>query len=231
MECDVLREQFEGGKGNSTAIPTDITTEGLEELLDKYKIDKTKFVKTVADLRKEIEVRDCFLNVLDGTLVRMVQPVFVKLRYNNKILVNAKDIYMHRNNMERKRNCVLSEKMLPGEAPLSSSIRAVVEEIGINQDIITSSIKHIEHLDQLQVNKMQSRSYEGLISIYEKHLLILEVQENSKLLQGRHMGLPDFVDFTTNEVTDTKNVEHHWTWMDEQQAYDTVTGANFDREF
>ncbi len=121
--------------------------------------------------------------------------------------------------------------MLPGEAPLKSSIRAVVEEIGIDEGIITASIKHISHLDQLQVNKMQSRSYDGLISIYEKHLLVLEVQNESKLLREQLLGLPDFKDFTTLEETDTKKVEHHWTWMDEKIAYDTVTGANFDKEF
>ncbi len=53
-------------------------------------------MKTVRDLKKELEVRDCFLNVLDGTLVRMVQPVFIKLKYGDKILVNSKDIYLHR---------------------------------------------------------------------------------------------------------------------------------------
>lgn len=229
MECNILREQFEQGDGAFSAISSDISLEELERLLEKHKIDTSKFVKTLRDLQKEIQVRDCFLNVLDGALVRMVQPVFVKLRYKDRVLVNCKDIYLHRNNMERIRSCVMSEKMFPQESPLISSIRGIVEEIGVDQDTVTSSVKHIKHLDQLQVNKMQSRSYDGLITIYEKHLMVLEVQENSKLMPK--VGLPQFNDFVTLEETETKKVEHHWTWMDSDEAYHKVTGANFDKDF
>jgi len=54
------------------------------------------FVKMYSDLWIELKVRDRSLKILKRTLVRMIQPVFVKLCYYYRRLINAKDKCVHR---------------------------------------------------------------------------------------------------------------------------------------
>ncbi len=44
MECDVLREQFDQGQGSASAIPSGISIEDLDALLQKHNIDTSKYL-------------------------------------------------------------------------------------------------------------------------------------------------------------------------------------------
>lgn len=214
----------------STAVPANISIEALDDLLKKHSIDPSKFTKTLNDLHVEIQCNDCFLHLIDNSeLVRMVQPVFVKVMYKGRTLVNSKDVILSRNNQERPRNSLLSEKMFPNETPLIASKRALCEELLLKNDIVEKSVSHIDNLDRAQTTKMNSKSYEGLTSVYQKHLLVFEVMDGSPMMSL--MGLPAYADFQTTESTPQKKVEHFWTWIDDKTARDTVVGANFDEPF
>jgi len=229
--------------------------------------------------KKELLCGDCFLNITNVTatsareMTLLVQPVFIKLRvggsfttrsctpssYAGKsvILYNTRDVVLSRGNKERERNVLLSEKMMPGEGPYDAAVRCCVEELLMTQTDILRFCTHQPDETRLQVNKMESKTYVGLTSVYKKHLCVLDVRaldsyekaeerEAARKWLTKRMGITvtgnssadadwsvAFADFTSVETNPEKTVEHYWSYVDEEEAYEgkKITGANFDIEF
>lgn len=214
---------------SSKAVSSEVTLDELDALLRSHGVDSTQFSKTLNDLHHEIAKNDCFPYEIEGQLVRLVQPVFIKLVYGCKTLVNVKDIIVTRGNQERGRNSLLSEKMFPGETPLGASKRALREELTLPIDAVEASVTHMIGEDRTQTNTMKSKSYDGLTSVYKKHLIVLNVKEDAPITAL--IGLPDYSDFSTTEVAPHKTVQHYWSWLDHATAKASVVGANFDEIF
>lgn len=108
-------------------------------------------------------------------------------------------------------------------------------------------LAHVAQNDRMQVNRLDSRSFSGLEAVYRKYQITLEVQlvgagpggvegETTKgVFEKIGLGAVHddvaFRDFTTLEKAGDKEVEHFWTWVEEGDAYQKMTGANFDKEF
>ena len=145
------------GASQPAASP-DITLAELESLLQQHHIDTSRFVKTTKDLHEEVKNQESFLETEAGKLVRVVTPIFIVLRCRigsaggiaddvhdhsvgkptttlpkYRVLCNTKDIYKHRNNMERVRDSVVSEKLFPGETPLVAALRGLREELLLSE--------------------------------------------------------------------------------------------------
>ena len=106
----------------------------------------------------------------ESEITRLVQPVFVKcrvafgaaggeatekddgktqflMRGQKKfamILYNTYDEYVSRGATKKDRNCLVSEKMMPGETPWVSALRCFQEELRISKKEVEAHLVHME---------------------------------------------------------------------------------------
>lgn len=132
--------------------------------------------KTVEHLLDELENEECFLSETDGTLIRSIEFVGVKIYYNqdNERLVLKEDRQEFNDGRIRRRNMPssVSEKMKFGEDPLKSAIRGIKEELGV--DILSNQLSKRKDLSY----DGGSLSYPGLKTKYKGHQFICELQSH-----------------------------------------------------
>lgn len=151
------------------------------------------------------------------------------------VLVNTKDVLLHKNGQDKKKNSLMAEKAVDGENPMKCTMRGFVEELHISMEEQEAYFDFRNELERDQTNKMQSRSYNGLMAIYEKKQVCVDIKPNAPREFLEKLGLFDggtrLEPFTSAEKTELKDTIHHWSWMPEDRAYECITGANFDVEF
>ncbi len=130
--------------------------------LEQWGVGKAK---TVTHLAKEILEGETVLTEKSGELLRSVELVHLDVRYvsDGVELQLLEDRQEFADGRERRRGLAgLSEKMKPGEDPLSSARRALGEELGVNSE------NEVQDLGSEQESQT-SPSYPGLTTEYTRH--------------------------------------------------------------
>ena len=132
--------------------------------------------KTIEHLFDELKNEECFLTEIDGTLVRSIEFVGVKIYHNenNERWILKEDRQEFNDGRIRRRNMPssVSEKMKFGEDILKSAIRGIKEELGV--DISTNQLSKRKDL----FYDGGSVSYPGLKTKYKGHQFICELQSH-----------------------------------------------------
>lgn len=154
--------------------------ESLKNYLNKFSIPidnwGTGKSKTIEHLFDELKNEECFLSEIDGTLVRSIEFVGVKIycNENNERWTLKEDRQEFNDGRIRRRNMPssVSEKMKFGEDPLKSAIRGIKEELGV--DISSSQLSKRKDL----FYDGGSVSYPGLKTKYKGHQFICELKSH-----------------------------------------------------
>lgn len=198
--------------------------ETLKMLLLNDNIDPTVFgqgkAKTLKALLKEIQEGSSFLERNSGTgkIQRVVEPVFIQLRYKNLVLVEA--VQTLEDGRERPRNMLLAEKKDKEDGGVGmTAVRGVYEELGIPlKDLeLEKVIKFRDDLYCFEVEKLDSASYPGLPCIYRTHYTQLDILDEG-LPIFKKFNLPQGEDFVTYEESALGTKKHQWKWMDVEEA-------------
>jgi len=156
--------------------------------LESAGIDTSKFgqgeAKTLAHLQKEIDAGESVLLVNEnGELLRTVEGSKAHVFYSSPEgkLFKLKELkQIFKDGRERVRDYLpqsVSEKMVPGEDPISVMKRGLQEELGID-----GSIDLQEKETQKQLKK--SPSYPGLQSQYINHMFEVFLTDNQFKQEG-----------------------------------------------
>lgn len=198
--------------------------EDLLALLEDAGIDVTRFgqgqAKSVAALLHEVEEGSCRLEWerLSGTLRRVVEPVFVKLRYGERVLVERAQVLP--SGKRRERNSLLAEKRDPSDAdPFDAALRGIREELKVHLQRDTDGLVHHQEEDKTTTESTTSFSYPGMQAEYLTHYVSLELVESSaaaKLFAG--CGLVEGAAFETEESKPEGILRLHWEWVNIDEA-------------
>lgn len=201
-----------------------LNEESLKLTLEQDGIDSSVFgtgkAKTIKALLKELNEASSFLerNSQTGKIQRVVEPVFIQLRYKNLVLVEG--IQTLEDGRERNRNMFLAEKKDKNDGGVAwTSIRGVSEELGLPMVDLQAAdvLKFRDDQYCFEVEKLDSASYPGLPCIYRTHYCQLDILDT-----GLHLfapfNLPAGEDFVTFETSALGTKKHQWRWDDVQSA-------------
>jgi len=121
--------------------------------------------KTIGHLAKEILEGETVLVDKNGEIIRRVELVHVDVRYtsNGTELQLVEDRQEFKDGRVRRRGLTgISEKMKPEENPVVSAKRALMEELGVNDQANLESLG-------TQEKTQNSPSYPGLTTEYLRH--------------------------------------------------------------
>ncbi len=143
--------------------------------------------KTIAHLAKEIIEGETVITVENGEILRKVKLTHVDVRHvvNGVGLQLVEDRQEFKGGRKRRRRITgVTEKMKPGEGPISSAKRALLEELGINYK------DKIESLGFEEKTRM-SPSYPGLITKYSKYKMRVNLPNSAFRPEGYIEKQPD----------------------------------------
>lgn len=148
----------------------------LLNTLKKYGISTEKWgtetYKSISHLQKEIDDKESFLKEVDGNLVRYIEVVGINVYYNDKYLIEDKQVFDDGRTRKRKMESSVSEKMISGEDPFNSAIRGLEEELDIK--VNPNNLKKVEE----KSIPSDSHSYPGLKCVYQKYIFDYELSED-----------------------------------------------------
>merc|ERR1712192_329714 len=138
--------------------------------------------KSLAALLGELKEGCCLeRDAASGKISRRVQPVFVQLRYDGRVLVERSQVLP--DGRRRERNQVLAEKVEPVDAsPLAAALRGIKEELGVDvgvPPVLLQGFRHCKDNDVTYTESKESASYPGLRATYLTHHVCLEILPNS----------------------------------------------------
>eukprot|EP00931_Biecheleriopsis_adriatica_P049570 TRINITY_DN28684_c0_g1_i1.p1 TRINITY_DN28684_c0_g1~~TRINITY_DN28684_c0_g1_i1.p1 ORF type:complete len:2474 (-),score=444.16 TRINITY_DN28684_c0_g1_i1:69-7490(-) len=197
----------------------------LESYLKLAGIDTARYgvekAKPVSALFKEVENGETRIEWCEQTKMirRAVQPVFVQLVWNGKVLVEHEQRF--KDGRSRQRNMLLAEKMSPEDGSVAeAAFRGLREELNLRDDIeIVEAVRFVEKEYCCVAEHLQSSSYPNLPSVYCTHYCVLQLSEYGiEKLQGLGMLEPEF----QTEESDGK--VNCWCWMPLVQARKNVKG-------
>ena len=176
----------------------------LEELkawLIKNGIDISQWgtggTKSLANLWDELVNGD--IAIQDNPPVRVVGVVKILIRKGDRVLTEVEqELGDGEVGRRRKRWCLPSEKMKPGEKPEDAALRCLKEELGLDeQDVISLKFTHEK------VKESDSPSYPGLSTQYT--FVTIEARVN---------GLPDTDFWRENTAYQHGDpvYRQHWGW-------------------
>ena len=139
-----------------------------------------KMAKTINHLQKEIDNKECYVEYLDGELVRFVEFVGVDVTYKGKILKEERQEFTDGRVRKRDMSSSVSEKMIKGEDPVISAIRGMKEEIGVS--VSRDQLKNYKRLNYY--DSSVSKSYPGLKSKYKGHKFECELNDDQYNTEG-----------------------------------------------
>jgi hypothetical protein len=195
------------------AVPENVSA--LRALLQQYGIDTAAYgsqhAKTVAHLHKELREGESRLALSHGTLLRVVEPVFVSVYAveNGVIKYVVEKDQVYADGRMRSRRMLLAEKKKPAEGWADCALRGVQEELSTTQGLRVSAQSYFAFEEE-----KRSLSYPGLLSRYVSHSVAIELTAPSA-----DLGMPGFRDFETEEP----GLVHRWVWWT-QDACATLVG-------
>ncbi|CAK0874341.1 unnamed protein product [Prorocentrum cordatum] len=183
----------------------------------------TGAAKCCADLLHELRAGACHLEAreADGAaqVLRIVEPVFIRLRWGARVLVQ--EAQLRPDGRTAKRKMLLAEKKEPrdGGGLFATIVRGINEELGVPQDILQQEgvLHYRQDTYHFEVEQIDSPSYPGLMSMYRTHHVQVDIQE-AGLQHFAGLGLPDGTDFATTETTAVGTTTHFWKWYDIAEA-------------
>jgi hypothetical protein len=136
--------------------------------------------KTIKELEQEILNRETKLELIDARLTRIVRVanVIVNVQLGDTLfrLTEDKQIFLNFGTVRERKLGYISEKMIADEIPEIAAKRALREEIGLTleKELI---------FEGEEIDRQQSMSYPGLISIYHifRYRIILDAADLSVL--------------------------------------------------
>jgi len=185
--------------------------------------------KTLQSLLHELQDRACFLTEqaaptpgshLVSKLVRVVEPVFICLRYRNQILVQESQKLP--DGRLRARRMLLAEKKEPrdGGGLPAIVVRMMHELLNIKQKLLEQEgVLNIRNdTYQFEVEHIDSPSYPGLPSIYRTHYVQVDILEPAGAEVFKSCGLPNGSAFSTSVKGKLGTTTFFWKWYDSVQA-------------
>lgn len=153
--------------------------------------------KSVEDLWREVQNAESMLSA--EAPLRRVRVVELVVQEGDRQLIEAAQTLV--SGQTRRRNHPPSEKMLPGEEPLGTARRCLVEELGVDG---TTDVSFPPQQIRERQELVESASYPGLITQFTFYQVIVQVQ---------HLPTTDFT--TTNAAHEHGDpvVAHHWRWQ------------------
>lgn len=233
MPIPGLQYFFGFGTDAKTAQPPWLQSEGqlkafLEEQQIKTELWGTGTYKSIGDLLSELRDRASTLqfetpkaSVYNATappapvLRRVVEPVFIRLRWRTKVLVQEAQRFP--DGRFRLRKMLLAEKKEPRDAGglFSTVLRCLNEELGIDCEQLEEDGVLDFRADKyhFEIEQLESPSYPGLQSAYHSHHVEVEILDKG-LEVFRGCGLPECSDFTSQEISDLGATTHFWRWCE-----------------
>lgn len=176
--------------------------------------------KPVSALAREINEGSCRLEVerSSGRVLRYVEPIFVQLRYGDKVLIERGRLQP--TGKRRESRSLLSEKREPSDrGPFEAAIRGIREKLHVEVHKRLEGFVHEMVEDVTFTDKRDSASYPGIPAIYQTHYVHLLVKERSVAESAfKECGLPDCSDFETEETKKAGVVKLNWQWINIQEA-------------
>eukprot|EP00929_Paragymnodinium_shiwhaense_P065027 TRINITY_DN32643_c0_g1_i1.p1 TRINITY_DN32643_c0_g1~~TRINITY_DN32643_c0_g1_i1.p1 ORF type:complete len:330 (-),score=79.52 TRINITY_DN32643_c0_g1_i1:236-1225(-) len=128
------------GSWSPSVVACPASEADLQALLTSGGIDATAFgkgsAKPVASLLDELRSGDCRLErgPISGRLTRLVEPVFVALRFRGRVLVEKSQVLPDGRLRERK--ILLAEKRQPGDrSAVEAALRCILEELNVRPTV------------------------------------------------------------------------------------------------
>ncbi|CAE7189341.1 HTR3A, partial [Symbiodinium pilosum] len=147
---------------------------------------------------------------------RVVEPVFVQLRWGDKVLVETEQILA--DGRPRQRNMLLAEKKSPDDVDIEhSALRGVKEEL--LENVEGCQIDVLRHLRFMQeayccvAENLESNSFPGLPCVYITHYCGVQILDHALPL-FKDIGFLE-TDFETKESDGKIN---KWRWVDVSKA-------------
>eukprot|EP00747_Dinoflagellata_sp_TGD_P192915 gnl/TRDRNA2_/TRDRNA2_58445_c0_seq1.p1 gnl/TRDRNA2_/TRDRNA2_58445_c0~~gnl/TRDRNA2_/TRDRNA2_58445_c0_seq1.p1 ORF type:complete len:290 (-),score=70.66 gnl/TRDRNA2_/TRDRNA2_58445_c0_seq1:133-1002(-) len=203
------------------------STEELRTLLEMHEIDTSQFgtgeAKSLDALLQELQDGSCSLDLVNGRIMRCVEPVFIELRYSGKILVEKSQVLP--DGRLRQRNMLLAEKKQPADPNVVTVVlRALKEELDIDvtgpgKDVFVEGFVHRDDLYKVFREERDAASYPGIPCVYLTHHETVEIREGSRAASlFATCGLPEGCSFKTEEAKADGILKHQWDWIDFELA-------------
>lgn len=215
-------------------LPKPASESALQALLENGGIKTDSFgtgkTKSLSSLMRELNQGECALHCgkLTGRITRTVEPIFVVLHFNGKVLVETSQIQPNGN--KRERFMVLAEKRNPSDSsPLQTAIRGLCEELHLGSGTeLPTCIGHCKDKDACFFEEKDSDSYPGLPCVYQNHQIHFDIRldDDSATQLLSPCGLPDCRPFETVEERPDGVLRHSWTWVDIQEAEGKAKGMH-----
>lgn len=180
------------------------TIDELRTYLTTHGVDTTTWgtqnsSKSLACLLNEILVGETFLHCVEGKPIRRVAIISVNIKNSQGLSLFETEQRLP-SGVTRRRNLLLSEKILPNESWSAASRRGIREELGsvLPTD---ASVEVLDDTLEVRTETRISGSYPGLQTQYRCHKV-----------EARVSGLPDGPFVTTEERPDGL-LQSTWEWM------------------
>mmetsp|Transcript_4756 Transcript_4756/g.7816 ORF Transcript_4756/g.7816 Transcript_4756/m.7816 type:complete len:276 (+) Transcript_4756:62-889(+) len=205
----------------SKTLSTPSCTTSLHQALLASGADPSKFgtgcAKSLDALLKELQEGSSRLEYgANGRLCRCVDPVFVEVNFQGKVLVEKSQIM--EDGRVRHRDFLLAEKRDSHDGSVLTTVfRGFKEELGVDfGDHCPSdgSLAYREDLYKVVFEEKDSASYPGLPCIYRTHYVRMDISGGVALDLFSAAGLPGCTAFETTEKTQ----RHQWEWVDKDVA-------------
>lgn len=194
--------------------------------------------KTLSSLWEELRSGECALErgSITGRLTRVVEPVFVVLHFDGKILVEASQVLP--DGRERDRRMLLAEKKtLSDRTPMQAAIRGLWKELRLGtgcEEGLPDRFSYCKDQDVCFLEEIDSASYPGLPCVYHNHQIHFDIHlgEDGLSILGKDsdfwstldfcgiLNLPHCTPFETVEFCDSHGgvLRHRWEWVDVAEA-------------
>jgi hypothetical protein len=163
-------------------------------LLQKHNVPVDKWgqggTKTLEHLLTEVDQGEALLVENEaGELTRELTVADVEVRYmaddgSEERLMEAEQVFTNGQTRSRNLPTSLSEKLKPGEDIEQSVIRAVQEELGIEDDLTAK-------YDKLEETTTDSPSFPGLKSTYKAYYYTVHLNKDQYRAEGYQERQPD----------------------------------------
>lgn len=174
--------------------------------------------KSLDALLKELQEGSCRLEYgANGRVCRFVDPTFVEVNFQGKVLVEKSQIL--EDGRTRDRDFLLAEKRDPSDSSvLATALRGFKEEIKIDfKDDCPSdgSLVFREDLYKVITEEKDSASYPGLPCVYRTHYVRMDILSSGVALDSFSIaGLPQCTAFETTEISKQGTKRLQWEWVD-----------------